>query len=116
MPKTNRGFSYIDFIDRNDQECTIQQSSMIGDEEDAIDRPGSSVLWLGVKDANPLIMASEAASFGIKTKQTTGWVPYPIPEEVLMHTRMHLSRNGVIDLIKQMQHWVDTGDLPEQEG
>ena len=110
--QTNRGFMLNEFTDRNGIKCSIQQSSAIGDEEDAMERPGSSVLWLGVDDAQPVIMAVDAQKVGIETHKNYGWIPYPIPKEVLLHTRMHLSRQQVISLINSLQHWVDTGELP----
>ncbi len=70
------------------------------------------MLWLGIEDVNPRIMASQAKEFGIQTKELVGWIPYPIPEGVLFNDRMHLSRKQVIDLINTLQHWVDTGELP----
>lgn len=41
-------------------------------------------------------------------------MPYPIPEAVSLHTRMHLSRDQVRDLLPALQHFVDTGELPTQ--
>jgi hypothetical protein len=40
---TGRGFELIEFTDRNDQKCTLQQSSAA----DYV-QPGSSAIWLGV--------------------------------------------------------------------
>ncbi len=111
--KTPRGFLVANFEDRNGIKCSVQQSSAIGDTDDAFDRPGSSCLWLGVDDVEPMVMASQAREFGIKTAETTGWVPYPIPEDVLLHSRMHLSKEQVVNLINTLQHWVQTGKLPK---
>ena len=47
VTRTDRGFEVIDFVDRNQQKCSLQQSSAIGDYDDAFDRPGSSAVWLG---------------------------------------------------------------------
>jgi hypothetical protein len=44
---TARGFERIDFKDRCGDDCSLQQSSAIGDAENAGDRPGSSFIWLG---------------------------------------------------------------------
>ena len=46
--KTGRGFSVVDFVDANGQECSVQQSSAVGDYEDSVGRPGTSFVWLGV--------------------------------------------------------------------
>lgn len=101
LEKTNRGFALLNFNDRNGEKCSIQKSSLAT--EDAI--------WFGVDDASPQIMASKARAYGVSTSDTTGWVPYPIPDEVLLTTRMHLTREQVADLLPLLQHFVDTGEL-----
>ena len=119
LTRTARGFEIVTFIDRYDAdcaiECSIQQSSAIGDQDDAFDHPGSSFLWIGPTDANPRIMASHAAKNGIATIETTGWVKYQIPEDVLLTTRMHVSREQVGEIIKHLQAWLDTGSLAIKE-
>lgn len=99
--KTARGFALVDFIDLYGSACNIQKSSLAS--EDAI--------WFGIEDANPLILASNANLFGVDTDKTTGWVPYPIPSEVLLTTRMHLNREQVAALIPILQKFVNTGDI-----
>lgn len=98
---TQRGFALIKFKDRYDHDCTIQQSSLATE----------NALWLGIADPDPQILARDAAQFGVKTDQTVGWVPYPIPEEVQISTRMHLSVQNVRDLAAVLQHWLQTGQL-----
>jgi hypothetical protein len=88
----------------------LQASSIIGDYEDAIDRPGTSAVWLGLNQAKPIIMASDAESVGVETKETTGWVDYPIPAQVQINTRMHLNREQVRDLIGALQEWLDDAE------
>jgi hypothetical protein len=73
--------------------------------------PGSSALWLGTDDADPKVLHHQAASVGVHTTSTEGWVPYPIPEEVSLNTRMHLNRHKVEALIHHLQAWLDTGSL-----
>lgn len=92
---TNRGFACVCFKDRYDCDCTIQQSSLAT--EDAI--------WFGITDPDPKIMASKTPQGG------TGWVPYAIPDDVLITTRMHLSRKQVAELLPVLQHFVDTGEV-----
>ncbi|BCP56261.1 hypothetical protein K32_48780 [Kaistia sp. 32K] len=99
---TERGFARCAFLDRYSVPCSLQESSLA--EEAAI--------WLGVDDANPMIMASDAAAHGVNTTETTGWVPYPVPPAVLMTTRMHLTQAQVAELLPALQHFVDTGELP----
>lgn len=108
---TNRGFELIQFRDGNGKQCSIQQSSAIDSTADGLVFPGSSYLWIGVDDASPRIMASEAAEHGVATTETTGWVSFPVPKNVLMTTRMHIPRDQVPDIIATLQRWYDTGSL-----
>lgn len=100
--KTHRGFAYAEFTDIYGYPCSIQKSSLAT--EDAI--------WIGIDDPKSQIMASQAKRLGIVTEQSVGWIPYPIPEDVLISTRMHLTREQVQELLPVLQHFVDTGELP----
>lgn len=83
ISRTSRGFEYIEFIDSFGKTCSLQQSSTIGPADGSDDarasQPGASRIWLGVDRGD------------------------------VGPTRMHLDRSQVIDLIEQLQHWVDTG-------
>lgn len=100
---TERGFDLIEFTDRYDNKCSIQKSSLAS--EDAI--------WIGVSDANPQIMASQAAAHGVTTEATSGWVSYPIPEVVNLSTRMHLTQEQVLELLPILNHFAFYGELPK---
>lgn len=105
--KTGRGFDIVKFKDHNGHDCYIQESSLA-----IYTKPGTSALWVGVEDAKPIVMASRAASVGVKTHETTGWVPYDkIPEEVMLTTQMHLNREQVAGLIYHLQKWLDKDRL-----
>ncbi|AQH05550.1 hypothetical protein A9R05_41725 (plasmid) [Burkholderia sp. KK1] len=84
-------------------------SSAIGNYDDSLDRPGSSFLWIGVDQIKPLIMAKNALADGVVTKETTGWVPYPVPDAVLMNGDIHLNREQVRGLIDRLEHWLEHG-------
>lgn len=99
--KTKRGFMIGTFADTYGHSCSLQVSSLATD----------NCIWLGIADAEPKIMASDAQSLSIKTDQTTGWIPYPIPEQVLLHTRMHLNREKALELIEALRVFVNTGSL-----
>lgn len=99
--KTNRGFSYTEFVDLYGSKCSIQKSSLAT--EDAI--------WFGCDDPDPKIIAVDAKKIGIESDQDTGWVKYPIPKEVLINTRMHLTRDQVKDILPILQKFVDTGEI-----
>lgn len=101
--RTARGFSSYEFNDRYNEECSLQESSLATE----------AAIWFGINDANPQIMASDAAAHGVQTNETTGWVPYPVPDAVLMSTRMHLTQQQVADLLPILQHFAETGQLPE---
>ena len=106
MAKTDRGFELGKFTDRYGTECSIQESSLATE----------AAIWLGVDDCMPQIMASEAINLGIPTGgQTTGWIPYPIPKEVLLTTRMHLTQEQVAKLLPSLEHFVKTGFLPDPD-
>lgn len=97
--KTGRGFSIVEFKDKYDADCSIQKSSLTT--EDCI--------WLGITDADPKIMASKVR------EDLKGWVKYPIPEDVLLSTRMHLNREQVAELLPILQNFVDTGEVSVPE-
>lgn len=98
---TDRGFAHYTFEDRYQNLCRISKSSIAT--EDCI--------WLGIIDAKPIVMASDAHKVGVVTKETKGWVPYPIPEEVLLHTEMHLTRDQVRMLLPKLIEFVETGEI-----
>jgi len=109
ITKTQRGFKRGEFTDAYDEKCSIQESSA-GNE---------ACIWLGVNDANPLIMSKDAIRLGLR-EQTfdegdNGFVPYEIPKEVLLTTRMHLTRSQVKKLLPLLHHFVKTGELPDSE-
>jgi hypothetical protein len=101
---TGRGFAKINFTDRYGVDCSIQKSSLATE----------NAIWIGVEDANPEVMASEAVEVGVLTEQTTGWVPYPVPSNVLIHTRMHLTQDLAAKVLAILQFFVENGELPEE--
>ena len=103
---TGRGFEIIKFLDRYGVPCSLQMSSLADYEE-----PGTSAVWLGIEKASPKVLASKAKSVGVETSETTGWVPFPIPDEVLVNTQAHLSRDQVAGLVRHLQAWLSTGSF-----
>ncbi|MDD4352238.1 MAG: hypothetical protein PHU71_04665 [Candidatus Gracilibacteria bacterium] len=93
--KTQRGFDYIEFTDYYGEKCSIQKSSL-GDKD---------AIWMGVDDANPQIMASKVVKNG------TGWVKYPLPDDVLLSTRMHLTKKQVKQLLPILIKFIETGEI-----
>lgn len=48
----------------------------------------------------------------LRQKQTkSGWVPYEIPSEVFLHTRMHLNQDQVKALLPILEKFVRTGTI-----
>lgn len=89
--KTERGFGLYEFTDLYGSKCSIQDSSLATE----------SAIWFGVDDPHPVIMSSKIGE---------GWIDYPIPPEVLLHTRMHLSQKQVQKLLPILQHFAETGE------
>lgn len=102
--KTARGFRLIEFKDHYGSPCSIQKSSLATDD----------AIWLGVSDPNPQILAADAYRMGLSgvSSYSNGWVPFNIPKEVSITSRMHLTRKEVKDLIPILQRFADTGELP----
>jgi hypothetical protein len=98
---TARGFSTVAYKDMYGEEFCIQSSSLATDD----------AIWFGISDAKPKVLASQATSLGVETTQQNGWVPYPLPEEVLLNTRMHLNREQVLQLLPVLIRFVETGEL-----
>ena len=100
--KTERGFEKLEFKDAYDISCSLQQSSAAS----------FNALWVGVDDPNPVILVTDAVRLGLPTfGKTHGWVPYEIPNDVLLHTRMHMNEDQVRGMIAHLQSWLDTGSL-----
>ncbi len=107
---TGRGFPLVEFADEYDQECSLQISSrcVMEDDNGKVADP-CGYIWLGIDNANPQILKSEARAHGVKLPpgEVSGWMPYPVPEAVNMTTRMHLNEHQVRGLIKRLQYWLD---------
>lgn len=115
--KTNRGFDCVSFKDEYGHACSLQESSRVvfSNSDGSVDDP-LGWLWLGLEDGDPKIMKKDAVRLGMKVDgDTSGWMPYPIPEEVLIHTRMHLNETQVRGLVERLTLWLETGRIEKQE-
>lgn len=101
MKPTPRGFMKGEFKDLYGSECSIQESSLATDD----------AIWLGVNDAKPEIMISDARKLGMDIPGDNGWMAYPIPEQVCFTTRMHLNKEQVEQLLPLLKKFVKTGSL-----
>lgn len=109
---TPRRFPYVTFQDRYGAACSLQLSSLAMD----------NAIWLGIDDADPKIMARDAHRMQLDhllqesgPERLNGWVKYPLPEEVLLTTRMHLTQEQVKALLPILQHFAETGEFPSEE-
>jgi len=94
IKQTQRGFDLIEFSDSNGVHCSLQESSVA-------DR---DMIWLGCDKANPRQLISGK-----------GWTTIPMPcGEVVMDTRMHLTREQVEELLPHLIEFVESGcmDIP----
>ena len=85
--KTQRNFDLIEFRDYYNEGSSIQKSSLA-----TID-----AIWFGIDNPNPKFLG------------TSGWEHYPIPDNVLINTLMHLNREQVAKLLPIFLKFVDSG-------
>ncbi len=99
--KTSRGFALIEFEDQYGVPCSLQKSSVAT----------FDAVWFGVDEADPRISARDAARLGLPSPVSRGWVPYIIPPEVLLTTRMHLTQEQVTALLPHLIKFAENGEL-----
>jgi hypothetical protein len=97
-PKNDRGFIGSTFVDRYGSTCSIQESSASGDEDTG------AFIWFGVDRPAVKVMSPE-----------TGWTDVPLPTDVLIAGRMHLSQVQVAELLPSLMYFAETGGLPNAE-
>lgn len=104
--KTKRGFAILDFKDNYGVECNVQISSAV-----------EPHIWLGVPRPHVLIMYKDAKALGLdlekKYPETNeyGWCDFPVPEEALIESRMHLTKNQAKELALVLLKFSRTGRL-----
>ncbi len=112
MSFTGRGFAIGEFDDLYGAKCSIQESSLA-------DKPA---IWLGVhypevkvmsvdaKDLPPPVIVPDEGS-----GEDYGWSNYILPDKVRVFSRMHLDIDMAKELVKQLQYFIETGELPHGE-
>lgn len=110
---THRGFQKIEFRDAYGIQCSLQQSSAIDSLPRSELKPGSSFVWLGIDSPQPRIMKSAAVAKGLDVGpgEVSGWMNYPIPNDVFLSGRMHLDKKKAEMLVKHLSRWIETGEL-----
>ena len=88
-----RGFKGFVFIDRNNEKCSLQESSLATND----------AIWLGLDQVIPKIL--------IKGK---GWQNVPLPDGTLIAGRMHLTQAQVQTLLPALQYFAERGVLPDE--
>lgn len=108
LSKTNRGFSKVTFTDSYDEQCSLQQSSAVSEDD-------QSFVWLGIEKLQAKILKRDALELGLPLPkgEITGWMEYSIPKEVALFSRMHLNREQVEALVCELERWLKTGDFNE---
>ena len=112
VDKTNRGFKIIKFDDRYYAGCSLQESSLATE----------GCIWLGIDDPDPKLMSSDAVKLGhpewlddsLGDEKFNGWTKFPVPDEVSMSTRMHLTVPLVEELLPYLNYFATTGYLPQK--
>ena len=96
MKKSERGFSYHEFTDRNGVKCSIKKSSIAT--EDAI--------WLGADSIGlkEFVAYRDPAWQDVELEQTVG-------HHFVANTSMHLTRKQVAKLLPMLQKFAETGEL-----
>ena len=119
---TGRGFGLVNFLDEYGKECSIQISSraVVENDHGVTDDP-LGWIWLGIDKVEPMILKTKACELclSLPPGEVSGWMPYPVPDDVFIHTRMHLNEVQVRGLIARLQTWLDTGDFraePNKKG
>lgn len=97
---TQRGFRIDRFEDANGEQCSLQRSSAAGEE---------GMIWLGCSE------------IGLKRfVPHEGWQDVPLEQNMhaggvghVANNRMHLTQSHVRALLPALQHFAETGELPE---
>lgn len=110
MKRTSRGFVYSNFKDLNGQECSIQKSSRIAATLD------DESIWFGVNNNEGRFQILPSRGH---PDLSPGWQEKKLKEmfpgcDILTPDRMHLTRKMVKDLLPILQHFAETGELPER--
>lgn len=92
IKQNDRGFQIGHFVDTHKNGCSIQQSS------DAM----QECIWVGID--HPRLTVFENHHHG-------NYIVTEMPENFMVNSRMHLSREQVAELLPHLQKFVETGYL-----
>jgi len=92
LVKNQRDFEYGNFTDLYGEKCSIQKSGLATDD----------AIWLGID--NPKLIVYE-------NEQKGKYLATEMPNNFSVHSRMHLNREQVAELLPILQKFVETGEL-----
>lgn len=98
MDKTNEGFDFKCFKDKNEEDCSIQKSSIATED----------TIWLGVNVPKVIALAKELHP---ERSDIVGWLSVPLPECANISGRMHLSQDMVKEILPYLIKFAETGEL-----
>jgi hypothetical protein len=102
LNKTERGFDIANFKDRNGVECSLQHSSIAT--EDCI--------WLGTNNLEiKEFFPNSNKPFVNITKEELQQLKKRPQNEIYTSSRMHLTREQVVELLPYLQSFAETGSL-----
>ena len=112
VKRTERGFALAEFTDRYGNECSIQDSSLATE----------ACIWLGIAEPKVQMMARDAARLGLAYPlaperdpgRLNGWVDFPLPDEVSILARMHLTQAQAKALLPLLRRFIKTGSIAEE--
>lgn len=90
LKPTRRGFLRGEFSDLYGAKCSLQKSSLAT----------ADAIWLGVNEVELKVLVPGQ-----------GWTEVPVPDGTTRGARMHLDRKLVLELLPQLQHFAETGEL-----
>ena len=96
--ENGRGYKVLLFKDVDENECSLQESSLI-----------EPAIWIGLDHIQPKLFLPDID----KTMQ--GWINYPISECVKLFGRMELTQQQVKELLPYLQFFAENEVLPEKD-
>ena len=91
LGQTSRGVNIVKFRDMNDERCSLQESSEMGEPS----------IWLGVDRPNAQYLKDGK------------WQNFPIPSDVFLTGRMHLTQEQVKELLIYLERFLYVGRIGE---
>jgi hypothetical protein len=102
VAKSSRGLELVRFKDALGVPCVVQSVTL------AYSENGLGIA-IGAEKAKPKLQARDARALGIKTVQKTGFVAFPVPDEVSFDTRAVLTRRQAELLVLHLNAWLYGG-------